>query len=714
MLYRIGLAAARHRWRFVVAWIVVAVSVLAWNHVAGGRTRDVFTIPGSETQKALDLLETDFPQASGDTATVVFAVSSGTVRDDGPQRGISETVKRLAKLPDATSAPDPFGSLSAALISEDGRIALTSVQFSEQAPQLPHDIFDQIERAAKPASDAGVQVEYGGQVVDYENSPKGSNSDAIGLAIAVLIILVAFGSVVAMVLPIATALFGLAIGISTVYLLATATNVGTAAPALATMIGLGVGIDYSLFIVTRYRQNLASGVEVRDAIAGAEATAGQAVLFAGSTVVIAICGLAVAGIPYVAVVGFIAAIVVAIMVMAALTFLPALLGIVGHRIDRLHVPLIKAATPVEPDLQHARGWTRWAEIVARHKWITAVASIAILLVLAAPYTKMRLGETDDGTLPASSTQHQAFDLIAEGFGPGYNGPFVLVVKLPGSSDPTTGLDEIAAAASKAEGVESVSPPVVSPNKKAAEIEVVPKTAPDSVATEELVRRLRDDVLPPVAEKTETEIYLGGVTAAYIDLGDRIADRLPWFILMVIGLSFVVLTLAFRSLVVPATAAAMNLLSVGAAYGIVVAVFQWGWGKGLVGLESTVPIVSFVPMLMFAVLFGLSMDYQVFLLSRVREEYQRSGDTRRAVEVGLATTARVITSAALIMIAVFLSFVPYPISEIKMFGLGLAVAVFVDSTLVRLVLVPSLMTIFGRANWYLPRWLDRILPRIHLE
>ena len=705
---------ARHRWRFVVGWVMVAVAILAWNHVGGGKTRDVFTIPGSDTQQALDLLERDFPQASGDTAMVVFAVRSGSVSDAGPKKGISDSITELAKLPDATSVPDPFGPAGAYLIAKDGRVTFTSVQFSQQAPKLPKDIFERIEAATKPARDAGVRVEYSGAVVDYAEQPQGSNSDAIGLLIAVLIILVAFGSVVAMALPIATALFGLSIGISTVYLLAATTNVGSAAPALATMIGLGVGIDYSLFIVTRYRQNLASGMPVPEAVATAEATAGQAVLFAGSTVVIAICGLAVAGIPYVAVMGFIAAIVVAIMVMAALTFLPALLGIVGKNIDRLRVPFLKsAATPAEPDLEHARGWTRWAELVAHYRWVTAAVSIAILLVLAAPYAKMRLGETDDGTLPSSTTQHQAFDLIADGFGPGYNGPFVLAVALPAGTNADSALGEIASAV-KVHGVASVSPPLVSQNKKAAQIEVVPTSAPDSVETEELVRRLRDEVLPPVADKTKTEIYLGGLTAGFIDVGDRIADRLPLFILLVIGLSFVVLTVAFRSLVIPATAAAMNLLSVGAAYGVVVAVFQWGWGRGLVGLEDTVPIVSFVPMLMFAVLFGLSMDYQVFLLSRVREEYQRSGDTKRAVEVGLATTARVITSAALIMIAVFLSFVPYPISEIKMFGLGLAVAVFVDSTVVRLVLVPSLMTILGRANWYLPKWLDRVLPKIRIE
>ena len=716
MLHRLGSSAARHRWRFVVAWAVVAIAVLAWNKAEGGHTRDVFTIPGSETQEALEILERDFPEASGDSATVVFAVDAGTVRDPRPQAGISKSIAELGKLPDVSSVPDPFGPAGAALISEKGDITFTSVQFSKQAPKLPTDIFERMQTATKPARDAGVRVEYGGAVVDYADAPQGTNSDAIGLAVAVLIILIAFGSVVAMLLPIATALFGLAVGISTVYLIAAAGDVGAAAPVLATMIGLGVGIDYSLFIVTRYRQNLASGMSVEEAIGRAEATAGQAVLFAGCTVIIAICGLAVAGIPYVAVMGFIAAMVVAIMVMAALTLLPALLGIVGHRIDALRVPFLKSpVTPAEPDLEHPTGWTRWAELVSKYRWVAAVVSVIVLLLLAFPYTKMRLGQTDDGTLPSSTTQFQAFHLIEEGFGPGFNGPFLLAVALPtGGGDPSASLDEIVSAARKAHGVQVVSPPVTSPNGKAAEISVIPTTAPDDEETEELVRRLRDEVLPPVAEKTKTEIYLGGATAGFIDVSDRIATRLPLFILLVIGLSFLVLTVAFRSLVVPATAAVMNLLSVGAAYGVVVAVFQWGWAKDLIGLEATVPIVSFVPMMMFAVLFGLSMDYQVFLLTRVREAYARTGDTKQAVEVGLATTARVITSAALIMIAVFLSFVPYPISEIKMFGLGLAVAVFVDATIVRMVLVPSLMTILGRANWYLPRWLDRILPTIHLE
>jgi RND superfamily putative drug exporter len=419
--------------------------------------------------------------------------------------------------------------------------------------------------------------------------------------------------------------------------------------------------------------------------------------------VIAICGLLISGIPYVAILGFSAAIVVAVMMVAAVTLLPALLGLAGHRMARGR------------SAKHAGGsrfWTRWATMVCSHPWPFAFVAVVILLALAAPFLSIRYGESDDGTAPAGSTQRIAFDRIAEAYGPGANGPLLVVVTYPkGASVPTALTDALKSAS----GVAAVTPAETNAADDTAVITVEPKTAPDAEATSELVSTLRSDVIPKaLAGSTDTRAYVGGVTAAFIDLGDRIADRLPYFIGAVVLLSFLLLMLVFHSIVIPATAAVMNLLSVGAAYGVTVAVFQFGWGKGLLGLDSTVPIISFVPMMMFAVLFGLSMDYQVFLLTRVREEYDRSGDTRTAIVAGLSHTARVITSAALIMIVVFLSFVAYPIPEVKMFGLGLAVAVAVDSTIVRMVLVPSLMQILGKANWWFPAWLGRILPKITIE
>jgi RND superfamily putative drug exporter len=504
-------------------------------------------------------------------------------------------------------------------------------------------------------------------------------------------------------MPIITALLGLAIGLSAITLLAAVTDVGSAAPELGTMIGLGVGIDYSLFIVTRHRETLASGMDVEASIGHSAATAGQAVLFAGTTVVIAICGLLISGIPYVAVLGFSAAIVVLVMMVAAITLLPALLGVAGK-----HIARGRSAT-------HAGGshfWERWANLVCSHPWPFAIVATAVLLTLAAPFLSIRFGQSDDGTAPAGSTQRIAFDLIAADYGPGANGPLLLVVTYPdGGSVPAALTDSLEATP----GVAQVEPAQTNSADNTAVVAIEPTTAPDSQSTSDLVSTLRDDVVPKALEgSTDTKAYVGGITATYVDLGDRIADRLPYFIGAVVLLSFLLLMLVFHSIAIPATAAVMNLLSVGAAYGVTVAVFQWGWAKELFGLDSTIPIISFVPMMMFAVLFGLSMDYQVFLLTRVREEYDKSGETRTAVVAGLSHTARVITSAALIMIVVFLSFVAYPIPEVKMFGLGLAVAVAVDSTIVRMVLVPSLMEILGKANWWFPAWLGRILPKITIE
>jgi putative drug exporter of the RND superfamily len=538
----------------------------------------------------------------------------------------------------------------------------------------------------------------------------------IGLFFAVIILLIAFGSVVAMSVPIGTALLGLGIALSIISLVAAVTDIGTVAPTLATMIGLGVGIDYSLFIVTRHRQNLAAGMEVNESIGLANGTAGQAVLFAGGTVVIAITGLALSGVPYVTRLGLMSAIAVAVMMVAAVTFVPAILGLAGRHINSIRVPHLrrKARAEAHHSITGARpgGWERWAMFMPRHRWPAVIISLAILLTLAAPVLSMRLGQTDDGTLPESLTQRQAYDLITEGFGAGANGPLFLAVALPQPGDMTP-LDAIGQAASKVPGLQ-VAPAQVSPDGSAALVVVIPPGAPQSEQTENLVNSLRTDVLPPAVQGTGAAVFVGGQTAAFVDLGERIQDRLPLFIGAVVALSFILLMMVFRSILVPLKAAIMNLLSIAAAYGVIVAIFQWGWLKGLVGLDETVPIVSFVPMIMFAILFGLSMDYEVFLLSRIREEYYESKDNLRSVIDGLAATARVITSAALIMISVFLSFVGNPDPTVKMFGVGLAVAVFVDATLVRLVLVPATMELLGAANWWLPGWLGRILPRIRIE
>jgi RND superfamily putative drug exporter len=718
-LDRLGRAAARRKWLTIGVWVLLAVLIFSWGKAAGGKTVDVYRIPGAQSQQAEDLLEERFPAQAGGTASVVFQARDGTITDPTNQAAIARTEANLApgKAPHVTQIVGPNTPVvGPAFVSKDGTIGYLRVQYDETAQALPRDTLTQLEAAAQPARQAGLRVEFGGEVTDYLSRDEGGNADTIGLVFAVIILLIAFGSVVAMSIPIGTALFGLAIGLSIISLIAAVTDIGTVAPTLATMIGLGVGIDYSLFIVTRHRQNLDAGLDVNQSIGVANGTAGQAVLFAGGTVVIAISGLALSGIPYVTRLGFMSAIAVAVMMAAAVTLVPALLGLAGKHINRIHVPRLrrKSRGDRHPSLTGARpgGWERWAMFMSRHRWAAVIISLVILLTLAAPVLSIRLGQTDDGTLPKNLTQRQAYDLITQGFGPGANGPLLLVVSLPqpGNNAPVEAVEQ---AVAKTPGVE-VAPAQISPDGTAAVIVAVPPTSPQSEQTEDLVNELRSSVLPRAVQGTGASVFVGGQTAAFVDLGERIQNRLPLFIGAVVGLSFILLMMVFRSVLVPLKAAIMNLLSIAAAYGVIVAIFQWGWLKGIVGLDETVPIVSFVPMMMFAILFGLSMDYEVFLLSRIREEYYESKDNLRSVVDGLGATARVITSAALIMISVFLSFVGEPDPTVKMFGVGLAVAVFVDATIVRLVLVPATMELLGAANWWLPRWLGRILPRIRIE
>ncbi|MCU1361782.1 MAG: putative integral rane protein, partial [Ilumatobacteraceae bacterium] len=529
------------------------------------------------------------------------------------------------------------------------------------------------------------------------------------------ILLFAFGSVIAMGLPFVTAILGLGAGIGMITFVSAFVDMPSTAEALATMIGLGVGIDYALFIITRHRAGLHRGLTVEDAAGRAIATAGQAVVIAGGTVVIAICGLAVAGIPLITFMGIGAAIVVAIMVIAAITLLPAMIGFAGHNIDRFGIPGMKRVSEsgTRNDDGHFHGWARWAHHVSRNPVKYLVGGLAVVLVLALPMFDMRLGQTDASQSPTSSTLRRSYDLLADGFGPGFNGPLFLAVDLQGA-DSQAALTQIATAVTADSDVAQVAPAIVGPDGSTAVIQVTPRSAPQDAATSALVTRLRDDVLPPAVAGTDAHVYVGGQTAVFIDLGDRVAQRLPLFIACVVGLSFLLLMLVFRSILVPLKAAVMNLLSIGAAYGVIVAVFQKGWGAGLFGVHESLPIVSFIPMFMFAILFGLSMDYEVFLLSRIREEYNLSHDNTESVVVGITTTARVITSAALIMISVFISFVFGGDPTIKMMGVGLSTAVFIDATIIRMVLVPSTMRLLGDANWWLPAWLDRRLPNLDIE
>jgi putative drug exporter of the RND superfamily len=704
-LAHLARSSARHPWRVILLWVVALVAVSSLAGRLDSEFVDDFRLPDSDAQKAADQLEESFPTQAGGSATVVFSAEDRSLRTEASSDAIRASLADVARLDHVVSVSDPF---AAGTISPTDQIGFAEVRYDRDVVDLGNDDFVALEGTVATLSDRGVQAEVGGPLAAWEQATE-TSSEQIGLLIAVVVLLFAFGSVVAMLLPIGMALFALVVGETLIAILAASTNVPTSASALAAMIGLGVGIDYSLFIVTRFREARRDGRSVVDAAAQASATAGSAVLFAGTAVVIAISGLFISGIWAVGLLGLAAAMVVAVSVVSALSLLPALLGLLGGWVDRLRVPLVGRRRP----RANAGLSTRWAGHVTRHPVAAAVAGTLALVALAAPVADMRLGQADQGSQPPETSQRQAYDLLANGFGPGFNGPLLMVATVPDDTARQE-LEQLRAEVAGTPGVAAVSEPTFNPAGDVAVFNAMPTTAPQAGETAGVVHELRDVVVPAATDGSDLEVLVGGNTAASVDLDRQMSARLPVLIGAVVTLAFVLLMIAFRSILVPLKAALMNLLSVGAAYGVIVAVFQWGWGKDLVGLSETVPIVSWVPMLLFAILFGLSMDYEVFLLSRIREEYVRTGDPRGSVAHGLAATARVITAAALIMIAVFLAFVASPDPVTKMVGLGLAVAVLLDATVVRMVLVPALMVLMGRANWWLPRWLDRILPRVHID
>ena len=723
-LERLGRWCAAHGWPVVLVWVQVLLLVVGLAVAVGSSTSDDFTVPGSGSKQALDLLAERFPARAGVEGLLVLHVDDGDLRAPGPRAAIVDVAERLDDAPDVTSVALPEDQRAGGRISADGRTAVIAFALDKAPGDVDPDDVQRVLEAAAAAREAGIRTEVGGAVAVAASTPETGAAEVVGLTAAALILLIAFGSAVAMSLPLVTALVGLGIGLAALSALGPAFGIPSVAPSLATMIGLGVGIDYALFVVTRYRTQLAAGMPVLDAAARATATSGAAVVFAGVTVMIAICGLAIAGVPILAAVGYATSLVVALAVLAAITLLPALLGLVGTRIDRLRLPWAGRST--------GAGWQRWSQRVGRHPWVSVVLSLTIMLGLAAPALSLRLGQPDSGSASTSTTERRAYDLLAAGFGPGTNGPLLLAVDLasparpgpepadgeaaaastdPRGSDPR--LARLTDAVAALPGVASVAAPLVGPDGRAAIVVVIPTTSPQDPGTEALIHRLREDVLPTVTAPGD-EVHVGGQTAIFVDLADRVAQRLPWFIGAVVLLSCVLLAVVFRSLLVPLQAAVMNVLSIGAALGVVVGVFQKGVGLDLVGLEEPVPIISFVPLMMFAILFGLSMDYQVFLLSAVREAWLDSDDNREAVTTGLARTGRVITSAALIMMAVFSSFVLSDDPLLKIFGLGLTIAILLDATVVRCMLVPAVMVLCGRTNWWLPPTLDRRLPTFDLE
>ena len=718
-LYWVGRTCVRLRWPVIAAWLVVAIGLHLWAASLGQQWNDNLTLPGTGSTRATDLLQAKLPQQAYGSIPLTLRDPSGTIGDPASTNAIDATVKNLKALPHVTRVVSPLDQGASALVSKDRKVAYISLTLNTGSSDTTTADAQQILDAAAPAAKAGLEPAVGGYVGQKLSRPSTESSEVIGLAAAVVILLLAFGTATAMALPIVTAVLGLLTSLALITAVGHVTAVPTVAPTLATMIGLGVGIDYALFIVTKHKLQLAQGIEMHESIARATATSGGAVLFAGVTVVIALCSLFIAGIPLVSTLGYTAAIAVGVSVLAAITLLPALLGALGEHINSLRVKLGRT----HPDDQQPHGWARMARAVCSRPWPYMIASTVLLLVLAFPLVHLRLGQSDQSVLPSSTTSRQAYDALSDGFGAGANGPLLIAVKLgtpakpaqPGG-DPATDprLAALQSAIGKTNGVASVAPATVDPTGTGAVFSVVATTPPSASQTEDLVNNLRDTVIPQALAGTDLTAYVGGQTAGYIDLAEKIGSKLPLMIGIVVLLSFIVLMFAFRSVVVPVKAAIMNLLSVGAAYGVVTFVFQEGHGVGVVGLPHAIPIVSFAPLLMFAILFGLSMDYEVFLVSQIQERYHATDDAREAVVEGLASTGRVITSAALVMVFVFASFVLNGDPVVKQFGIGLAVAVALDATVVRCLLVPSVMEILGRRSWWLPAWLDRLLPHLNVE
>jgi len=710
-LARLGRACAQHGWRTVIAWIAAAILIVFASQAFGGTLVDEFKIPNSDAQRAIDLLKARFPARAGDSATVVFAAKSGSLRDPAERQAVNRALAAAGAIPGVKSTGKPFAGDSGDL-SKDGQIAYSYVQFKKQSFDVPtHDV-DSLQSDVRDAvKGSPVQVEFTGDVIQAKQGPQTELSELLGIIAAIVILMIVFGSLVAMGIPILLALLALGIGLSLLTLAAALTNFNTITPTLATMLGLGVGIDYSLFVVTRYRQALHDGMAPQDAAAAATATAGRAVIFAGTTVAISISALAIVGLDFVTKLGIGAALAVVVTVIAAVTLLPAVLSLLGHRIDKGRVPFVRQADDSYAARQRSIP-ARWARFVTGHAWASVICSLALLAVLITPLAGwLRLGSSDAGSNPTSTTTRRAYDFLAEGFGPGFNGPLLVAVDQRGA--PGTA-DRLAATFRKTPGIASVDKPFLNDAKDTAQITVYPTTAPDSQATQDLVRNLRSDVIPPVVAGSPAHVYVGGSTAAFEDIASRILHRFPYFVLLAVGIMFLMMTMAFRSIVVAAKAALTSTLSALAAGGILVMIFQFGWGNSLIGLDSTGPIESFLPIFVFAILLGLSMDYEVFLMSRIREEYVHGDTPRQAIVDGMGAIGRVIIAAAAIMSVVFFSFALGPDRVIKEFGVALGSAIFIDAFVVRLVLVPAVMWLLDGRAWYMPRWLDRVLPRITIE
>jgi RND superfamily putative drug exporter len=755
-----------HRKYVLIGWIVLLFGVNALAQSAGTSYSNNFTLPNSDAQRAADLLERSFPAQAGDRDTIVFKVGSGTVLDPAVKARMSAMFAEVDKLPHVTTVISPYaGATAGKAISADGRIAFATVVFNEKANLLPKSAAERVVKVARAAGKPGLQVELGGQAIEATEQVGFGLSTAVGLLAAIIVLLLTFGSVVAMGLPIVTALFGLGTGLGAIALFTHVVDTPNFSSELAAMIGLGVGIDYALFILTRFREAYATPGPTfespRESVVQALDTAGRAVLFAGCTVVIALLGMMLLGVSFLYGVAISASIGVLLVMLASLTLLPALLTTFGARVARPSrrarrraaakaqtgaVAGVPAQSPAivtsralsgapattnaadGTDIVEGGMWLRWSKFVQRKPWSIAIVSTLVMLAIAAPAIALRLGSSDASNDPANQTTHRAYELLAEGFGQGFNGPLLVVAKVPSPSREaaTQGIvkpavpgegrapvETLRAAIAATPGVVAVAPARLNPAGDVATITVYPHSSPQAYATTQLVERLRDSVVPPVQAHTGMAVYVGGVTAGAVDFATTLGHKLPLFIGVVVLLSALLLMIVFRSLVIPLQAAVMNLLSIGASLGVIVAIFQWGWFGGLFGVQQG-PIESFIPVMLFAIVFGLSMDYEVFLISRMHERWVQTSDDQRAVQEGLALTGRVVTAAAAIMVCVFLSFMLGEDRIIKEFGLSLASAVFLDALVIRCLLLPAVLTLVGARTWQIPAWLDRVLPRVNIE
>ncbi len=706
LLYRWGRWSASRPWIALGAWLLVSVLVVAASAGFGKQLDDSMAAPGTDSQAAADLLAGADSGAGGLTAYVVATPSQDSETFVGSRQarvGLDRVESALGDLPKVLGTTEE--------VSPDGRVAMVRVQYPEIGELAVSDL-DALEAVlADSRASSSLRLEAGGDLYFRFGQPPVNVGEVIGLVVAAVILLVAFGSLLAAGLPLAVALFGLLVGASALPLIGLLIDIPVWAPVMASMVGLGVGIDYALFVLSRHREYLAAGVPVAESVGRSMATAGRAVVFAGGTVVVAILGLAFAGLSFVSAAGVGISAVVLVMVLAAITLLPALLGLAGHRL-RTRRPLLRLRRGGPQQAGHGADaavlrWSRWGAHVSRHAAAYAVAGTVLLLALAAPVLALRLGLPDQGSYPQARTERRAYDLVAEGFGPGATGPMIVAVDV--SRDRSV-VEPLVSAVAADPGIASAEATPADATSDVAVIVAQPTTSPQDAATARTLDRLRSEVLPSTLASSPATAHVGGYTATMSDLSQRVEERLPIFLVAVVAMSYLLLMVLFRSILVPLKAAMLNLLSVAAAYGVLVMVFQWGWAASLIGLESTVPIISFIPLFMFAILFGLSMDYEVFLLSRVREEYLRTGDNGYAVVRGIAVTARTISCGAAIMVSVFIGFGSGDDPLLKMLGLGLATAVFLDATLVRLVMVPATMKLLGDANWWLPAWLDRLLPK----